>query len=339
MRARGTGRSERLAIETTHRAHLLLAISTLIILGTSPVFWHHLPFFGPGFLLGTDHLGAICLTALRLLLAPVHQGFHLILIAGIGYAVLDRWRAWRRVRVALAPLEVVLAMPNDTFWRAAEKAGLDPRRIQIIEGLPNPAFTAGFFSPRVYLARELEEFLPTEELEAVIAHEAAHVCRLDPLRLSTLRFLAFTLFWIPALRKLADDMCDETEVLADDAAQGGRPLVIASAILRLADWRSLNRGAAAIGFHRSDLLDRRIRRLAGEDTHTGSHVTRRSIVSAFAALTLVWTSGLLMAHPLASGHPGMREHCKHAGVLPYTHLFCVGFHFSEPVSGCPHHGK
>lgn len=339
MRTRNTCNSGRLAAEMKHRAYLLLAISTLIILGTSPVFWHHLPFSLPGFLVGTDHLGAICLTALRLLLAPVHQGFHLILIAGIGYAVLDRWRAWRRVRRALAPLDVVLATPSDTFWRAAEKAGLNPRRIQIVAGLPNPAFTAGFFSPRVYVAREIQEFLPPEELEAVIAHEAAHVRRLDPLRLSTLRFLAFTLFWIPALRKLADDMCDEAEVLADDAAQEGRPLVIASAILRLADWRSLKRGAAVIGFHRSDLLDRRIRRLAGEDTHIGSHVTRRSIVAAFAALTLVWTSGLLMAHPVTSSHPGMREHCEHAGVRPYTHLFCLGFHLSEPLSGCPHHGK
>ncbi len=134
-------------------------------------------------------------------------------------------------------------------------------------------------------------------------------------------------------------MCDEAEVLADDAAREGRPLVIASAILRLADWHSLNRGAAAIGFHRSELLDRRIRRLAGEDTHIGSHVTRRSILVAFIALSLVWSSGLLMAHPLTSSHAGMREHCEHAGVPPYTHLFCLGFHLSEPLSGCPHHSK
>ncbi len=156
MRPRSTCYSGRLAAETKHRAYLLLAISTLIILGTSPVIWHHLPFSLPGFLVGTDHLGAICLTALHLLLAPVHEGFHLILIAGIGYAVLDRWRAWRRVRLALAPLDVVPATPNDTFWRAAKKAGLNPRRIQIVEGLPNPAFTAGFFFPQVYVAQRIE---------------------------------------------------------------------------------------------------------------------------------------------------------------------------------------
>ena len=37
-----------------------------------------------------------------------------------------------------------------------------------------------------------------------VAHEGAHVRRYDPLRFSLLRAMACALFWLPALRRLAD---------------------------------------------------------------------------------------------------------------------------------------
>ena len=110
--------------------------------------------------------------------------------------------------------------------------------------------------------------MPDAELNAVLAHEQAHVVRRDPLRLAALRFLACTLFWLPALRRLADDVTDEAEIAADDIAAGDQPLVLASAILRVASWRDLRAGPlgaiGATGFTCRDLLERRIRRLAGE---------------------------------------------------------------------------
>lgn len=323
--------------EQAHRRLLLLAIASLLLLSTSPVFGHHLPLNADVLLAGIDHLGALCVTALHLLLAPVHYGFKILIAVGLLYAAWDRSRASLRMRQVLGALEADIPVPGDTWSRAAAEAGLDPRRLRIVAGLPSPAFTAGLLSPRVYVARALAERLTADELVAVLAHERAHVERRDPLRLTCLRALAFTLFWIPALRWLADDMADEAEVMADDVAAVRRPLVLAQAILALAQWPEAKYSASEVGFYRSDLLDRRIRRLAGEETPLRSHVTRRSLVGAAAVLALVWSSGVLMAHPLPAASSVVHErHCDHRGELAIAHLFCLGSPFASVSADCPH---
>jgi len=326
--------------QTRHRV-ALLAIGLLLVLGTSPVYAHHLFSLGGAQLLsGIDHLGALCLTALHLLLQPVHRVFHIVILAGVAYAVWDRLHAWRSLRRTLALLEQHAPDSGDHFWRACTAAGANPRRVRVVEGLPNPAFTVGLLVPRIYLAEELGQRLTPDQLRAVIMHEGAHVRRYDPLRLFLLRLLACTLFWIPALRRLEDDVRDEAEILADDFARRGQPLVLASAILALADWRSARSApAVAVGFQRDELLERRVRRLAGEDMPVRSHVTRRSIVAAGLALSLVWSSGVLMAHPLpnAAHATGVAPHCEHEGRFALAHLFCLGSPFSQSRhDDCPH---
>lgn len=99
--------------EQSHRRATLLATTVLLALATSPVFGHHVAL---GHLLdGVDHVGVLCLTALHLLLAPAHYGFHVLLLAGLGYAVGERWRAWSLTRRALGPLDAFRAEPGDPF--------------------------------------------------------------------------------------------------------------------------------------------------------------------------------------------------------------------------------
>lgn len=323
--------------EEFHRRAILLAIAGLILLSTSPLFWHHVPQAGATMFAGIDHVGSLCLTAMHLLLTPVHRLFHLALVAGLGYAVFDRLRAWRRLEQALAPLTAAPPHFGDVFWRAASAAGVDPERISIVRSLPNPAFTAGMSAPRIYLARSLGSRLSARELQAVIAHEGAHVRRRDPLRLSLLRAMACTLFWLPALRRLAEDMADEAEILADDEAAALDPLALASALLTLAKWPIAPLRATA-GFTRRDLLERRVRRLAGETAPTFSHVTRRSVLSAALALSMVWMTGVVMMHPLPAAGTMTDEsahHCSHERMSAWAHLFCLasGKEQSRP---CPH---
>ena len=348
------------AREERRRRALLLGIGALLLLSTTPVFGHHLAHGGEALLRGTDRIGDLCLVALHIVLAPVHEFFHLLLAAGLVFAAWDGSRAWRRMRRTLAPLDVAHPRQGDAFWTAARAAELDPARLRVVYGLPNPAFTAGWLRPRVYVARELADRLSAAELTAVLAHEGAHVVRRDPLRLSLLRVFGRTLFWIPALARLADDVADEAEVEADDRAAGDQPLVLASAILAVAQWMPRDaasgrlveaRLAGAVGFTCHDMLERRIRRLAGEDTAVRTHVTRRSLGGAAAALALVWTSGLLMAHPLAAEsehmhgvtaaaqhepqHSGPAECAHHAGPA-ILHIFCPGLSLGAAHHPCPH---
>lgn len=340
--------------EERHRRWVLFTTGVLILLGTSPVLVHHVGSELDQLLAGRDHLWELCVIALHQLLSPVHEGFHILLVAGLLYATWDRLRAWLGLRRALGTLEMHRPVPGDGYWAVARRVGVPPDLLRIVEGLPNPAFTAGWLRPRIYVARALAELVTPEELGAVLAHEYAHVRRRDPARLTILRFVGCALFWLPALRRLAADVADDAEIAADDAAVRGQPLVLASAILSLASWRVpggttaaalaaiSGRRAAVAGFQRDALLDRRIRRLAGEEPPVVSHVTGRSLAAALAGLALVWTSGLAVAHPLpdATAHHvvgGSAEpHCEHAHESALSHLFCTAGHDRQPGQPCPH---
>ena len=324
--------------ERTHRRAAAMGVFALLLLGVLPMAVDHAPIGLEQAFSGVDHLGALCLAAMHLLLAPVHGGFHLVLAAGLVYALWDRARAWLKLRNALSPLDAVVPRRGDAIWTASIAAGISPQVVRVVSGLPNPAFTVGTLSPRVYVAAELPYRLNAEQLRSVISHEAAHVQRRDPLRLSLLRMLACSLFWIPALARLAEDLRDDSEILADDAAAGrGEPVVLASAIVALASWRgrsnaSTPRGAA--GFCHGELLERRVRRLLGEAVPVTTHMTRRSLGLAAIALLMTWTSGLLMAHPLPVAHAAhVDAHCAHDAESPLAHLFCRGMARSGE---CPH---
>ena len=329
--------------EQSHRRAAVLGIAVLLVLSTSPVFGHHLIGSASTVLDGRDHVWSICVVALHLLLAPVHGLFHVLLLGGVAYAVWDRTRAWRRWHCALGVLEWDSVRQGDRYFRPAQAVGLAPDHVRVVVGLPTPAFTTGWARPRVYIAADLGERLSVSEVEAVLAHEAAHVARRDPLRLSLLRFLSCVLFWLPALRRIAADLADEAEVEADDHAARRYPLALASALLALAGGDSPMSGTASArpGFGGSgspNLLERRVRRLAGTDTPLGTHVTRRSLVAAAAALMVVWISGLVVAHPLPNGSAthAFADHCEHHRANAFTHLFCLHATARPSDLPCPH---
>ncbi len=344
--------------EQRHRRVVLGGVGGLVLLSLSPIFGHHLSARVDAAVIGQDHLWGMCLIALHLLVAPIHSAFHGLLVAGLGYAIWDRGRAWLRVRRALSWLPVpASAVAHANLDTSLRRAGLTRGQVRVVDGLPNPAFTAGFLRPMVFICRTLPETLSTAELTAVFQHEARHVRQRDPLRLSLLRFLACTLFWIPAFRRLAADVADETEIAADDAAARENPLALASAILALAQWRDVSRrssfnrlsagdvtGLMSTGGRRAaggfdTLLERRIRRLAGESVPVATRLTRRSLLGAALMLGLVWGSGVIVAHPM----PGMAHapgvaHCEHPDVSALWHLFCLR-EAARSVTGaveCPH---
>jgi Zn-dependent protease with chaperone function len=316
--------------ELIHRRTALVAIATLLVLAMSPLVLPHLPWMDALFE-GRAHLWNLCMIALHAFLDPVHGLFQGLFVAGLSYAAFDRLRAWHSMARALAPFSAAPPQVGSPTWRAALAADFDPERIRIVSGLPSPAFTAGWLRPRVYVAADLESRLAPEELAAVLAHERVHATRRDPLRLSLLRFLACTLFWIPALRRLATDVAAEGEVRADDQAAERHGLALASALVRLAGWE---RGVepVAVGFTGGDLLERRVLRLTGEEIAPRSSVTRRSMAGAGVALLLAWCSGVAVAHPLPADHD---SHCRDHSGSPVVHLLCSScLHFRS--EDCPH---
>ena len=337
-----------LAREQRHRRIVLLGIAGLLALGTSPIIGHHLLPQADALLAGRDHLFNVCLVGLHLLLSPVHEGFHVLLLMGLGFALWDRSKASLDSRRVLSAVGGKCLTHSAMFLAAAQKAGISSSDLAIVENLPNPAFTAGWFRPRIFVAESLQRTLKPDELEAVLRHEKAHAQRRDPLRLSALRFLACLLFYIPALRKLAADMADEAEIAADDEAAEQHPLALASAIVKLAGTSSSAApvgklgSPALVGFQRDELLERRVRRLVGEEPIVKSHVTRRSLAGAGAALAAACISGVIMAHPLPASTQAMpagsghTSHCLHHHGSPLAHIFCLGGLVHGATGRCPH---
>lgn len=338
--------------DLSRRRVLLLTISGLTVLATFPVVGHHLLGGGGNLFNGRDTIGNLCVVALHTILAPVHYGYHLALLIGIIYATADRTRAWARLKGALGKLHFEVVPPTGPFADALAHAGAATSDAIIVRGLPNPAFTAGWWKPKIYLNAELAERLNGRELKSLVAHEAAHLRRRDPLRLAVLRFFACLVFWLPALRRLAEDVADEAEFEADDLAASGQPLVLASAILKVALWgRSGRTLQAVVAFTGPDLIEQRVRRLSGERIPRRSHITTRSILAAAVMLGVAVSSGVVMARPISAGsstktssrqatntpHPGHKGSCSEHTGLALFHLFCDGRSFKSGTFACQHH--
>lgn len=324
--------------EHYHRRLLLLGLSSLLLLSILPTIGHHLP-GGLNEPLGSiDHLGAFCAAALRLLFTPVHGLFHIALAIGLVYALWDRVSAWHSLRSTLNALNGESPRTQTAFWCSARRARIAVDRVVIVAGLPNPVFTAGLLTPRIYVSADLERRLNQTELDCVIAHEAAHVRRRDPLRLTVYRFLSCLLFWMPALKGLATDISDEAEIEADNAAAQLNSLALASAILQLASAPGLIALSPVVSrFSHPDLLERRIRRLAGENTALPTRVRRRSVIMAGFALFLAMGSGLAAAKS-PGGHTRLVEenHCNHHHGSLWSHLRCSSTDCNALSEHCDH---
>ena len=316
-----------------HERMLLVGIALLLLLGTVPVFAHHLPVPGIDALGAVETIGAFCMVALHLLLAPVHGFVHLVLGAGLAYAAFDRARASLRLTRGLRLLDLRATSPGSRIFAAAVDAGVNPSRVVVASQTGNAAFTFGTFQPKVCVGGQLAARLTDEELRCVLAHEAYHVRRRDPLRLSVLRFLGLTLFWIPALRRMAADVAIDAELEADQAGAGERPLIMASALVKAAQERTTLHLSMAAPLIRDDLLVVRVRRLTGDSPSVPSRVNARAFLGATAALCVVWLSGAVMAHPL-DATDGIGPECLHHSGWAASHLFCT--HYVAGGKPCPH---
>jgi beta-lactamase regulating signal transducer with metallopeptidase domain len=168
--------------------------------------------------------------------------------------------AHRRLRRCLAGRR---ALPEGELTRFAEGLLARPVRVTVSDVLPAPvALGVG----EICLPARVLAELPPAQQRAVVAHEAAHLRRRDPLWLHLFGVMECVFFFQP-LQALALRRYRETaELLCDDWAVSatGRPRDLARSIACIAAWLPAPRAEvplAAIVEHGSPLM-RRVRRLA-----------------------------------------------------------------------------
>ncbi len=135
--------------------------------------------------------------------------------------------------------------------------------------LDAPAVVAGWIRPVVLLPVSALSGLTQAQLEAVIAHELAHIRRYDTLVNLFQVAVETLLFYHPAVWWLGSRLRAEREHCCDDAAVElcGSPVTYAHALTRMAESKSAPQLAMAV--NRSPLVER-IARLLGADNKAES---------------------------------------------------------------------
>lgn len=149
-------------------------------------------------------------------------------VIGLGVTVIG-FTADSAVRRVRASRRVVRGL--QTVERRSTASG---STVTIFQSSSAIAFCAGLVRPRLYLSTGALDVLNDDELAAVVAHERHHASRRDPLRLLVAGVISDGLFFVPALRRLADRYGDLAELAADRSAvraHGDDPAPLASALL------------------------------------------------------------------------------------------------------------
>lgn len=129
------------------------------------------------------------------------------------------------------------------------------------------AFTIGVFKPSIYLSKGVIDNLSSDEIKALILHEAAHIKNKDSVTLWLASLLRDFLFYLPISHWLYKFLKDEKEASADDFVLNTlkSPFDLASAIVKVSKMSVLNKNYAnAILFSEQKNVEGRIKRLLGE---------------------------------------------------------------------------
>jgi D-alanyl-D-alanine endopeptidase (penicillin-binding protein 7) len=188
--------------------------------------------------------------------------------------------AWAACALALA-LRMVLGLlwinrvakqkESDRHWQArldqlAHRLGVTREvRLRVVDGLASPV-TAGWWRPVVLVPASLVSGMSPDLLEALLAHEMAHVRRFDYLVNLGQNVVETLLFYHPAVWWISNRIRSEREQIADDIAARalGEPRRLARALSELEQFQFSTHHLAQAA-NGGDLMSR-IKRLVGPDS-------------------------------------------------------------------------
>jgi beta-lactamase regulating signal transducer with metallopeptidase domain len=236
----------------------------------------------------------------------------------------------RRRRQSTAPSPRILAMCQEL----QRQLGLD-RAIRYLEcsWLQAPA-VIGWFRPIILLPVAALTGLSEEQLRAVVAHELAHIRRLDAF-VNLFQILVETLlFYHPAMWWLNKRICAERELCCDEIAVSltGNRLEYAQALTRMAEWR--NAPVLAMAANRGPLSERVLHILGQSPVGAGQRMLGLTggvlfLTAALAAANAMF--GIAYPIPMAHAQESLRAALS-SGQVAVDHAVRQALQASEPAT-------
>ena len=218
-------------------------------------------------------------------------------------ALLAAWIVrWRRVRaVVRSSARVESGWVFDTVRRIEQAAGLS-RAIAIVSS--DSSLEPGVFGilrPTLVWPSRMHEHLSGGQVEAIIAHEVAHVRRRDNLA-ATLHMCVQAAFWFhPLVWWIGARLVDERERACDEAVVrgGSEPEAYAESILKTCQFYVESPLTCVAGVTGSE-LKKRIEHIMKNDARSAVNVWKKCLLAATASAALVapLVVGVLNVRPL-----------------------------------------
>lgn len=227
------------------------------------------------------------------------------------------WGLHRTRALARTATRITLAGEAALLWsRHCRRLGMDPRSIEIgvsSEGI-GPV-TIGFRRSLLLLPPAFLEIVAPVDLDAVLAHELAHIQRRDFARNLLYALVSLPVAWHPVVRHLRGRIAESRELICDAVAAefvaGPRPY--AQSLLRLASTLSTHPRVATfhalgiLNFNQdANTLERRVMVLTRKPTFvsTGRRVL---IAAACSVLTLATCTTALALHTDAAAFASIAD--------------------------------
>ena len=195
---------------------------------------------------------------------------------------------------------------QNAFWQTrltalSEKIGLKHTpRLRVAQDLNTPA-VAGWLRPVVLVPASLISGMPPDLLEALLAHEVAHIRRMDYLVNLLQSAVEILLFYHPAVWFISHQIRIEREQIADDLAARliGEPHRLALALNELEQFQS-SQNQLALAANGGNLLAR-IKRLV--QANENCNAPPIGLKATLAAMSLVLAGAAFYANAADTTNP------------------------------------
>ncbi|KRC00610.1 M56 family metallopeptidase [Duganella sp. Root198D2] len=239
-------------------------------------------------------------------------------------------------------------LPNhyhaDASWQArttalAQRMGIRRLvRLGVSDDALEGPITAGILRPIVLLPASLVSGLPPDLLEALLAHELAHVRRHDYLVNLVQSGIEIFLFYHPSVWMLSQCIRREREQIADDLAAStlGEPRRLALALSELDRFQFTTHHFAAPAANGGDLMSR-IKRLIRPDAQPLSWKMATPLLGIFAACAALYAHAMPQAVslPAASAVTAAAPDAAPAGAMLLHVTDADDPHDVEPAPPAP----